>query len=218
MKLFYLYSKKRQGFTLVEMLIVLGLFSFMMTLATGVLYTTQAINVKLQETQSILDNVNVSADIIARDIRYGTDFHCASTLGEAEREKRKSCDYFDAKGGRFLFFKPDDYSNATDRVVYYSSSTPAGNIIFKDEYFGSGGTFSNRYQITANDVKIKSLMYYVVGANSSALTSTDVGDIHDYEQPLITINLSGETIPVMSNASSTKFSIQSTVAARVLDK
>lgn len=84
-----------KGFTLVEMLVVLGLFSFIMTLATGVLYTTQAINVKLQETQSVLDNVSVSLEIVSRDIRYGSHFHCSTTLHDSTFLERKNCSYND---------------------------------------------------------------------------------------------------------------------------
>lgn len=218
MKTFFLHNKKIQGFTLVEMLIVLGLFSFIMTLATGVLYTTQAINVKLQETQSVLDNVNLSMDAMSREIRYGTNFHCASTLQEAESSLRKSCSYYN-NGGKFLFFKPNDAMHDEDRVAYYASTTQDGDVILKDEYFGSGGAFSNRYQITANDAKIKSLVFYVVGANTTSGSSTmDVGSVRDYVQPLVTMDLSGETKPITSSASSTKFIIQLTVSSRALDK
>lgn len=200
------------------MLIVLGLFSFIMTLATGVLYTTQAINVKLQETQSVLDNVNLSMDAMSREIRYGTNFHCASTLQEAESSLRKSCSYYN-NGGKFLFFKPNDAMHDEDRVAYYASTTQDGDVILKDEYFGSGGAFSNRYQITANDAKIKSLVFYVVGANTTSGSSTmDVGSVRDYVQPLVTMDLSGETKPITSSASSTKFIIQLTVSSRALDK
>lgn len=218
METFFLHNKKIQGFTLVEMLIVLGLFSFIMTLATGVLYTTQAINVKLQETQSVLDNVNLSMDAMSREIRYGTNFHCASTLQEAESSLRKSCSYYN-NGGKFLFFKPNDAMHDEDRVAYYASTTQDGDVILKDEYFGSGGAFSNRYQITANDAKIKSLVFYVVGANTTSGSSTmDVGSVRDYVQPLVTMDLSGETKPITSSASSTKFIIQLTVSSRALDK
>jgi prepilin-type N-terminal cleavage/methylation domain-containing protein len=225
MNTFIISNKKISGFTLVEMLIVLGLFSFMMTLATGVLYTTQAINVKLQETQSILDNVNVSMDAMSREIRYGADFHCdtdwGGEIGQTDIYKtlRKSCDYNEGHGGKLLFFKPIDSSRDTDRVAYYASSTNEGEVIMKDEYFSvTPGVLTNSYQITANDVKIKSLLFYVAGANSVSTVGADVGDVHDYVQPLITTTLSGETKPTMSNASSTKFIIQLSVSARSIDK
>lgn len=216
-------SKNYRGFTLVEMLIVLGLFSFIMTLSTGVLYGTQAVNVKLQETQSILDNVNLSMDAMSREIRYGSDFHCGPTVPsalinqEASSTLRKNCSYYSG-GGKFLIFKPVDAASSTDRVAYYASTTKNGDVILKDEYVGGA---TSTYQITANDVKVKSLMFYVVGANSTSDSVPPTSNVYgatDFVQPLITIDLSGETKPVMSDASSTKFIIQLSVSARSLDK
>ncbi len=89
----YLNKNKISGFTLVEMIVVLGLFSFLMTLATGVIYSTHAIGIKLQETQTILDNVNLSMDTMSRDIRYGSNFYCSNTLVVASSSLRKSCTF-----------------------------------------------------------------------------------------------------------------------------
>lgn len=230
MNYFHLKSKhtKIKGFTLVEMLVVLGLFSFIMTLATGVLYTTQSINVKLQGVQVVLDNVNVSMDIMTRDIRYGTNFHCGGgqTSSQIEQETeislRKDCAYQTTgleHGGKFLFFKPIDAVNDADRVAYYASTTASGSVILKDEYIKNettGLTSTTTYQITADDVKIKSLIFYVVGANTTGGANT-VSGVGDLIQPIITVTLAGETIPIARNASSTKFTIQSSISSRVLD-
>ena len=220
-------NSTQRGFTLVEMLIVLGLFSFMMTLATSVLYSTQAINVKIQETQSILDNVNIAIDTMSREIRYGTDFRASNSIEDTNFLRRKSSRYDTTHGGKVLFFKPQDSENDDDRVAYYASTTPYGNVILKDEY--TNGVRTRRYEITSNDVKIKSLIFYVNGANTSIVSDPNnepngIGD-EDHIQPLITMTLSGETISSTFNASNTsqkasttKFIIQSSVSARTLDK
>lgn len=214
MKVHTLIHTTKKGFTLVEILVVLGLFSFIMTLATGVLYTTQAVNVKLQETQSVLDNVNLSIETIARDIRYGSDFHCGTQLlNETEIELRKNCS-FESHGGNILFFRPSG-GDVDDRVAYYASTTSYGNVILRDEYIGGA---TSTYQITSNDVDIKSLVYYVVGANTASSSGTDVNDEHDFEQPLVTLTISGQTIPIETSASSTSFHMQSSISARELDK
>lgn len=225
---FYLKNKYNKaesdfvkGFTLVEMLVVLGLFSFIMTLATGALYSTQAVNVRLQDTQSVLDNVNLSMETMSRDIRYGSNFHCAEALGESNILLRKSCSYKNIgtnHGGKFLFFKPFDAASSSDRVAYYASTTNKGNVILKDEYIVNalGDVSTTTYQITTSNIKIKSLVFYVTGANT-LLGNDDVNDISDYSQPFITITVSGETIPIKQNASSTKFIIQSSVSSRNLD-
>lgn len=211
----YFFNKKIKGFTLVEMIVVLGLFSFLMTLATGVLYSTQAISVKLQETQAILDNVNLSMDTMARDIRYGSNFHCTNSLNNSSSSLRKNCLYENG-GGKIIIFKPNNAATSTDRVAYYSSSTSYGNVILKDEYTEEG---TSTYQITTNDVKINSLIFYVDGANSmSTTTGENADDVYDHIQPLIIVTASGETRPLSITSSSTKFSIETSLSAREIDK
>ncbi|MCF7843722.1 type II secretion system GspH family protein [Candidatus Gracilibacteria bacterium] len=223
MNIFYIklnLNGHTKGFTLVEMIVVLGVFSYLMTLAAGILYMTQDINVKLQGSQAVLDNVNLSMETISRDIRQGYSFHCAETLDEIDMNLRKSCSYENVgagHGGKVLFFRPASAATSTDRVAYYASTTQYGDVILKDEYI-SGSTTT--YQMTANDVKIKSLIFYVVGANSGGEIGQDVDDVHDFAQPLITINLTGETILIGKNGTTTpvSFSIQSSVTARSFDK
>jgi prepilin-type N-terminal cleavage/methylation domain-containing protein len=208
-------NTKPQGFTLVEMIVVLGLFSFIMTLATSVLYSTQAINVKLQATQAVLDNVNVSLETMARDIRYGSNFYCVDSVPDVSVDvnylNRRDCNYA-GHGGKVLIFRPIDAIGLNDRVAYYLESTPAGGAIYKDEYIKDESTLivtKNHYQNTADDVKINSLVFYVTGASSTAM--------NDYAQPLITTTVFGETIPIKSGATSTPFTIQTSISSRVLD-
>lgn len=218
MKKYYLCNKKNilQGFTLVEILVVLGLFSFIMTLATVSLVTTQSVSIKLQDTQSMMDNMNLSVESIARDIRYGSTFHCSSIVEDNTFLDRKNCKLSES-GGRVLFLKPFGASSDNDRDAYYATSTVNGNVIFKDEYRNGATT---TYQVTANEVDIKSLVFYVTGASSTPPVDF-VGDtsIYDYDQPLVTIIISGETrsLNLTKHASSTKFILETSVSSRTLD-
>lgn len=219
---FHFPHKKIKGFTLVEILVVLGIFSFLMTLATGVLYMTQAVNVKLQETQAILDNVNFAVDTIARDIRYGIEFHCGSeyaTSSDVDYKLRKDCSYDDF-GNNVLFFKSvNGTTGDNSRVVYYASTTSNGHeVVWKDEYNNSDMLIASN-QITSDDIAIKNLSFYVEGAyTKDGDPLKNVLGKSDYKQPLITILLSGETVPIVHNSSSTKFSIQSTITSHRIDK
>ncbi len=220
----------KKGFTLVEMLVVLGLFSFIMTLSTGVLYSTQAINVKMQESQSVLNNVSVSLETITRDIRYGSKFYCLDTLPLNRSiwadyvlyvQNRRNCSYGTEgmnHGGKVLIFKAVDAVNVNDRVAYYASTTSTGNVILKEEY--TNGVRSI-YQVTANDVKISSLVFYVSGASSTVLTkdtlNIDIPGSNDYIQPLISLIISGETIPLSDGSTTTPFIVQTSISSRFLD-
>jgi prepilin-type N-terminal cleavage/methylation domain-containing protein len=216
-----LHRKYTQGFTLVEILVVLGLFSSVMTIAAGALFTTQSVNTRLQESQAILDNVNLSVETITRDIRYGSNFHCdTGTTTAVSINLRQNC-LFSSGGNTAIYFKPTTALSDSDRVAYYV----AGGILYKDEYI-SGATTT--YQITANDITVQSLIFYVVGANTATGVGEDVAVLgveqHDYLQPLVTLVIAGETKPAEKffNAdgtlkNSTKFTIETSVSSRKLD-
>ena len=201
-------SKLRVGFTLVELLVVLGLFSGIATLALGSLFNVQSINAKLQTTQTILDNVNLSVSTISREIHFGSRFHCVATLSTVIPRTRKSCPK-SAGGGSVLILKPSDASTSTDRVAFYLQK----GVLYKDEYYGGGTT---TLQMTANDVFISSLVFYVNGAQTSD-GSNDVGGAQDYEQPSITLLISGKPNNQAVMASSSEFNIQTTVSPTEID-
>lgn len=212
-----LHRQYAQGFTLVEILVVLGLFSSIMTIAAGALFTTQAVNTRLQETQAVLDNVNLSVETITRDIRYGAIFHCdTSTSTAVSITLRKNCP-FTSGGNVAIYFKPTTAVNDSDRVAYYV----AGGVLYKDEYVLGATT---TYQITASDITVQSLIFYVVGANTATGVGRDVGEAHDFSQPLVTVVVAGETIPAKkvfntngTLKNSTKFTIETSVSSRKLD-
>lgn len=212
MKLFLSKVRNRitKAFTLVELLVVLGLFSFIMTIASGALFSAQAVNVRLQQTQAILDNMNLSMEVITRDIRYGSDFYATSSIVTTLPVKRRSCNY-ESNGCKVLYFKPSGASNDLDRVAYYIDS---GVMYKKESMFGVP---EKTYQITASDVIIKSLIFFVKGAGSSVAADNEDGSI-DYDQPLITITIYGATKPTKSAATTTKFTIQTSISPRELDK
>jgi prepilin-type N-terminal cleavage/methylation domain-containing protein len=207
-------QKSLRGFTLIELLVVLGLFSSIMTIATGALYTTQAVNTKLQETQSILDNVNLSMEIMSRDIRYGSEFHCNSVMPPTTPPPlRHSCEYSSVASGTVLFFKSANALSSDDRVVYYLEN----GVIFKKEIPTVGSPVT--YQITSNDVTIKSLSFYVTGAYSSIGDPLlDAGGHRDYDQPLITMTILGVTKPVKSSLVPVSFTVETSISSRGQDK
>jgi prepilin-type N-terminal cleavage/methylation domain-containing protein len=213
-----------RAFTLVELLVVLGLFSSIMTMALGALFSSQAVNVRLQSTQAVLDNVNLSMAVMTRDIRYGTAFYCGGDVSTSSpvllttQLLRRSCNY-QSNGSSTLFFKPAGAAGDSDRVVYSSS------------------VLTKTYQITSNDILVKSLVFYVKGASdTTASTTINYGGAFDFEQPLITVTLSGTTDPpkksfvsvtttgvgrsnvtTKENIHGTKFTIQTSISPRELD-
>lgn len=71
-----LYNNKQSGFTLIEIIVSLALFSVVITIAVGALLILIASNRQLQSEQSVLTNLSFALDSMTREIRTGTNYYC----------------------------------------------------------------------------------------------------------------------------------------------
>ena len=209
----FLQQKHSRGFSLVEILVVLGLFSSIATLSLGSLFNAQAVNRRLQETQTILDNINLSTQSITRDIRFGTIFYATTSIpvgDERPTTKRRDCAIEGSVNCTVLIFRPADTEHDNDRVVYYLRD----GTLYKTLYLE--GQASSTEQMTSDDVIISQMFFYVEGAQSSTGTNDD-NDALDFEQPIITFFLSGYTKSFSKVMASTTFNFETAISPRELD-
>ncbi len=66
------------GFTLIEMIVALAVFSVVVTIAVGALLMLIASNEQLQAEQSVMTNLSFALDSMTREIRTGTAYFCYS--------------------------------------------------------------------------------------------------------------------------------------------
>jgi prepilin-type N-terminal cleavage/methylation domain-containing protein len=69
---------KNYGFTLVEMIVSLALFSVVAVIAIGALLKVIDANDKAQSIQSSVTDLNFALESMSRDLRTGTDYTCGS--------------------------------------------------------------------------------------------------------------------------------------------
>jgi type II secretory pathway pseudopilin PulG len=210
------HYQKVSAFTLVEILVVLGLFSSISTLSLGALFNAQAINTHLQDTQSILDNVNLSVQTITRDVRFGSKFNCVLMPVDYIRyftptQSSHSCS-FGVDGslpGNILGFKESDAVNDFDRSAFYVEN----GVLYKKEFYGNpiNPASTTVLQMTSNDVEIRTLSFYVDGAESAS------DPIPDYKQPLVTMLLSGVTKPTTLTNVPVEFNLEIIMSGRQPD-
>lgn len=160
-----LVMNKKRGYTLVELMVAVGLFAVVMLLASGAYLLMISLNRQAQGIATGIDNLSFVLETMARDIRIGASYNCGG-LGDCPN------------GGGNLYFK-DIYNN---QVSYQRSTSNA--------QCGSGTTGcivktvnSVSKTITDPSVNIDSLAFYVFG--------TEPGDRY---QPHVTIILSGTVI------------------------
>lgn len=203
-----------RGFTLIELLVSMAIFITLVTIATGALFSAQAVNVRLEQTQSILDEFNLSMEMMVRDIRYGTTFNCSDSIPELSAPTtRQSCAYPD--GGSVLVFRPaTKLSGSTnqfdDRVAYYVED----GAIYKREF--PSGSDARTSLLTSSDVSVGKFTFFVKGAQSKA-GDNDVSGLSDSDQPVVTIVVSGVTKPPKATTPPVPFNIETTASSREID-
>lgn len=196
--------------TLVEIIVVLGLFSGIVTLALGVLFNVQVVNARLQKTQIILDNANLSLLAMTRELRYGGAFYCTNSATTTGPLVRKDCSQATGSG-TFLYFRPSDAVRDNDRIGYFVSQ----GILYKVELPEVGA--STTYQMTSSQVYIDSMKFYVDGAFSAGNPAKNEGGVVDYEQPLISIFITGKAKALNTKEVPIPFRLQTQVSPRMLD-
>ena len=83
--MFSIINKNEKGFTLIEMLVSVALFSVVLTVTLGSILTIADANKKARSLMSVMSNLNFAVDSITRSIKTGTNtsvynaFHCVET-------------------------------------------------------------------------------------------------------------------------------------------
>ena len=68
--------RQSAGFSLIEMIVSLGLFSVVVTIALGAMLMLVAVNENIQGEQSVMTNLAFALDSMTREIRLGTEYYC----------------------------------------------------------------------------------------------------------------------------------------------
>jgi len=232
--------KKQVGFTLIEMIVSLAVFSIVVTTAVGALLVVISTNQQLQEEQNIMTNLAFALDSMTRELRTGFSYVCGHT--------NHLNDKIDAPGGYHQrMFKSSGSGpgltdhDAMDKSIVRDCPSGTGGFASSDNYQGvsfiEGGN-----SITAGDNRI---LYYMdkniandikimrrVGNNipqsilSSGIEIVDAeffvsgsenlffADI-DTEQPTVTIYIEAKAKD--GDPTSNSYALQTTITQRTFD-
>ena len=185
-----------RGFTLVEMIVSVGLFAIVMLVSVGALLALTGANRKAQALQSVMNNLNIALDGMTRSIRMGSNYHCGPGvfIGTGNLD---DC----SNGGTMLVIKPFGGNPNQWGYLFDTGGAYCGeNRICKSV---DGGT--NYVALTSPEVTINDLKFYVIGTTPG-----------DTEQPKVVITVQG-TAGVANMRTKTTFSIQATAVQRLLD-
>jgi prepilin-type N-terminal cleavage/methylation domain-containing protein len=216
-------TQKTLGFTLIEMIVSLALFSVVVTVAVGALLMLIGANDQLQGEQSVMTNLSFALDSMTREIRTGTNYYCVSSNIESgffvngtslepptlAADATQACSGGNTSDNNYhgiIFTEAGDsitgQTSGSDRRIMYFLDRDAGQI------FRRVGN-EDRQSIVASGIVIQDADFFV----SSPGPLTPGGDTI---QPAVTIHI--EALDANGASASEKvFFIQSTVTQRTLD-
>jgi prepilin-type N-terminal cleavage/methylation domain-containing protein len=179
---------RKSGFSLVEMIVSVGLFSVVMLISTGAYLSLISLDRKARATNDLVTNLNFVIDTMERSLRSGSNFQCGGVGGT------------NCSGGSTSF----TYVNDVGQTVTYSYDSEHSAIAQSI----NGGVSQ---QLTDPRVKIQALQFYVRGVGT-----TPDGQNDDITQPWVLFTTTGSITPD-SKSAPIVFTIQSTAAARAID-
>jgi prepilin-type N-terminal cleavage/methylation domain-containing protein len=197
----YRTHRKQRGFTLIEMLVSVALFSIVMLIAGATLLSLVYANRKAQALQSVMNNLDISLDDMVRNVRMGSDYRCGSQ-SQPTPPANGDC----TTGGTSLYFTPfgSDPTNRTEDIGYFvGGSCATGRICVTENINGSVVTVP----ITSPQVQIQSMKFYVVGTEPASSGGT--------VQPKVLFTITGEAGTQINTQ--TTFQIQATAVQRLLN-
>ena len=177
------------GFTLIEVMVSVSIFSMVMLVATGAVFSIVQANKRTHSIKSVMTNLNFALESMTRDIRLGFRYSCDGagdcSPGSVFQFKANR----DVDGGGY---NPTDNN---DQVEYsLVSNRIQKRIVGMTPYF-----------ITSPEISVSSLRFYVIGTASSP---------GDYRQPKVVMVIQGMA---GAGTSQSNFNIQTTLTQRPID-
>ncbi|HUD03144.1 MAG TPA: type II secretion system protein [Candidatus Paceibacterota bacterium] len=197
----------KRGFTLIEMLVSVALFSVVMVLALGALLSLSTADRKAQALKSAIDNLNFALDSMSRTIRTGSNYHCGSALG-GNCTSGNNTFYFTANNGVVTAYRLESLtidSNAAS-VCGQTIATPGCLAISLD----GGATWApvTSPNVIINDLSASnSYLFHLWGSAQGSIDNT---------QPIVVMTLSGYV--QVSTTQQSAFHLQTTVTQRIYDQ
>lgn len=186
------------GFTLVEVLVSVALFTVVVTTAVSALIIILDANRKAQNISSTINNAFFTFETMSRLMRTGVNYHCG---GGGSTDSPQDC----VNGDNEMFFT-DDRGQFVH--VWLTEVSGIGTIMQEADPNGAttgGISFGPEYPLTSDDFDVETLLFTVTGSDIVSNT----------EQPKTTITFHGISNPGTSESSELK--LQTTVTQRVID-
>lgn len=193
---------RQGGFTLIEVLVSLSLFTIVVTISVSTLLVLIDANSKSQSMQVVMSNLSFALDSMTREIRTGDSYYCHNNSGQLPTSGTDNRDCANGEGA-FAFNEGGESitgmvcsgAGCSRRIAYRLNGTTIERRL---------GSTSQWVPVTSPDVVIEELDFVVTGSTPG-----------DNVPPTVTIYLTGRVGNEAQTGS--EFQIQTTVTQILLD-
>lgn len=219
-------TQQHHGFTLVEMIVSLALFSIVITISVGALLVLISANQQLQEEQSVMTNLSFALDSMTREIRTGIHYYCDSQNSDnagangkkmfrdgedLDADPIQDCDTGNVDGRKYhgLSFIEggESITGAPDtRIVYFFDNDPNSPNQGKIMRRLSG---QDAQSIVSSGIYITNAEFFVTGSKPMS-----AGGANSTDQSAVTIFIEARE---SDDATGKLYRIETTVTQRTLD-
>ncbi len=187
-------NREQAGFTLVELMVSLSLFTTVVLATVSSLLIVNDASRKAQSMRAVMDNLNFAMETMARSIRTGSLYECEGGAPD--------CAYPGTDGGESISLTPGADTGTDTRVEFSYRTDGSRGWIERRRTDELGGT-EGWQAITSPEIDIQYVRFYVDGA-----------DPLDNRQPSVTIFVTGAATAANQTA---PFSIQTKVSQRTIE-
>ncbi len=152
-----------RGFSLVEMVVALGIFALVSTIALGAYLKIMDANSKAQSIKTAVNNINFALEAMSREIRVGTRLYCGELTTFPDLTNNRKITPTGCSGGNtaIAFHSSNQIlCNGNLRNAVYAYKFENGKL-HKAEQASCVATSPSWYPITSNDVIISNPRFYV---------------------------------------------------------
>ena len=202
-------EKQKKGFSLVELLVSMSIFTIVVTIAVGSLLVLVDANTKAQNTQSVMTNLNFAIDSMTREIRTGFGYICDGDTNAVIIGSASGVDCLDQNTGSAQISLIEGGASLTGglgnpRIAYrFVEIANLGRI----ERRVSDCADCNWIPITSEEVDINVMFFVVSGTARTAAGNT--------EPPTVTVYIDGIAGDI--TGTNANFEIQTTITQQLLD-
>ncbi len=127
-----------RGFTLVEVMIAIGLFTVIMTIGIGAILGVNSTHRKTQSMRTVIDNLSFLMEDMARSMRLGDYFVCGDSLVPVGFNDVENGGVRDGENCTSIAFEPywnSDPGNPNNQIMYFIGEDSNGRgAVFKKDF------------------------------------------------------------------------------------